>query len=128
MRLLLDTCTFLWLTCEPHRLSAAATTVLDEPTNELLLSHVSVWEIYNKTQIGKLHLPKSPRVWIEEQLAARVLTALPIDLPSLGQMRELPLHHRDPFDRLLVAQSLVHDLTLISPDPSFPPYRAKLLW
>ncbi len=68
-----------------------------------------------------LLLPDRPRVWIEGQLAARGVADLPIDLAALGRMSELPLHHRDPFDRLLIAQAGVHGLTLVSPDACFPP-------
>lgn len=124
----MDTCTFIWLTQEPGRLSAAARMVLDDSSNELLLSHVSVWEIYNKSQAGKLQLPERPRVWVEEQLAARGVADLAIDRASLGRMSELPLHHRDPFDRLLIAQAMVHELAIVSPDASLPPYGAKVLW
>ncbi|MBI4817143.1 MAG: type II toxin-antitoxin system VapC family toxin [Deltaproteobacteria bacterium] len=128
MRLLLDTCTFIWLTQEPARLSIEAARVLDDPANDLMLSYVSVWEIYSKATAGKLRLPNAPRIWVEEQLSARGLVELPIELAALGRMSELPLHHRDPFDRLLVAQALVHRLTIVSPDPSLGPYGAKVLW
>ncbi len=128
MRLLLDTCTFIWLAQEPHKLSATARDALDNDANDLLLSHVSVWEIYNKSQAGKLVLPDRPRVWVEEQLAVRGIADLPVDLAALGRMSELPLHHRDPFDRLLAAQALVHGLTLVSPDECLPPYGSRLLW
>lgn len=126
--MLLDTCTFIWLAREPQRLSAPAREALGDDTHELLFSHASIWEIYNKSQAGKLTLPDRPRSWVEEQLAVRGVTDLAIDLASLGRMSELPLHHRDPFDRLLVAQALVHGLTMVSPDASFPPYGVRLLW
>jgi len=128
LRLLLDTCTFIWLTQDPLRLSSVARAAIDDPNNELLLSHVSVWEIVNKSQAGKLHLPAPPRVWVEEQLTARGVIDLMIDLASLGRMSELPLHHRDPFDRLLVAQALVHTLTVVSPDAALVPYGAAISW
>lgn len=128
LRLLLDTCTFIWLTQEPDRLGPRARALLDDLSNELLLSHVSVWEIYNKSQAGKLALPDVPRRWVEEQRVARGVTPWPIDLPSLGRMSELPLHHRDPFDRLLVAQALVHGFTLLSPDSAFAPYGVRVAW
>lgn len=128
VRLLLDTCTFIWLAQEPSRLGSAARSAIDEAENELLLSHVSVWEIYNKNQAGKLTLPMAPRTWVEEQMAAWGLVDCPIDLSSLGRMSELPLRHRDPFDRLIVAQALVHALTIVSPDPCLAPYGAPVLW
>lgn len=128
MRVLLDTCTFIWLTQEPARVSPAARSAIDEPDNDLLLSHVSVWEIYNKSQAGKLKLPSVPRAWVEEQIAAWGLVDCPIDLACLGRMSELPLYHRDPFDRLIAAQALVHALTILSPDGCFAPYGATVLW
>lgn len=128
MKLLLDTCTFIWLAQEPAKLSSAAIEALDDAGNVLYLSHVSIWEIYNKSASGKLRLPGPARAWVDEQLAARAVADFPIDRPSLGRMSELPLHHRDPFDRLLVAQALTHNLVIVSPDASFVPYGAQLLW
>ena len=128
MRLLLDTCTFIWLTQEPKQLSAEARAGIDDPANDLFFSHVSVWEIFNKSQAGKLKLPKKPGMWVDEQLAARGVADFPIDLAALRRMSELPLHHRDPFDRLLLAQCLVHGLAIVSPDEHLPPYGATVLW
>ena len=109
-------------------MSAAAREAIDEPANDLFFSHVSVWEIFNKSQAGKLKLPKKPRVWVDEQLAARGVADFAIDLASLGRMSELPLHHRDPFDRLLVAQCLVHGLSIVSPDEHLPAYGVTVVW
>jgi PIN domain nuclease of toxin-antitoxin system len=128
VRLLLDTCTFIWLASAPDRISDEAGAALDDAANELLLSHASVWEVYNKSTAGKLQLPEAPRRWVENQLAARGVSDLPIDLASLGKMSELPLHHRDPFDRLLAAQAMVHAMTIVSPDPCLLPYGVRVLW
>lgn len=128
VRLLLDTCTFIWLTQEPARISRAARAALDDPGNDLLLSHVSVWEILNKATSGKLELPDVPHRWVDDQIVARGVAELPIDRPSLSRMSELPLHHRDPFDRLLVGQALVHGLRIVSPDTAFLPYGAPIVW
>ena len=128
MRLLLDTCVFIWLTQEPDRLSAPARKSIEHTGNELLVSHVSIWEIYLKGQSGKLKLPGKPDRWIKEQLAGWVITDLPIDLLSLHETNRLPDVHRDPFDRLLVSQARIHELTLLTPDPWIQKYRVNWLW
>ena len=128
MRLLLDTCVFLWLAWEPNRISAIAAAAIDDSRNDLLLSHASVWEIYLKCQTGKLKLPQGPRRWVGRQLAVRGVKGWAIDLESLDATLDLGNHHRDPFDRLLVAQSKVHSLTLVSPDPWLKKYRPAILW
>ncbi|MCP5523046.1 MAG: type II toxin-antitoxin system VapC family toxin [Verrucomicrobiales bacterium] len=128
MRLLLDTCVFLWLTTEPDRISRKAATALDDPANELFLSHASVWEIYLKSQTGKLKLPLTPSRWLTGQLAVRGVADWPVDLESLHALLELPAHHRDPFDRMLIAQAKAHAFTLISPDPWIRKYQPALLW
>lgn len=125
MRLLLDTCTFLWLTQEPDRLSKSAHAAVDDETNELLLSHASIWELYLKQQAGKMKLPAKPDRWIREQLAEWMTADLPIDLASLSETLRLPDLHRDPFDRLLIAQAKVHELTLLTPDPWIQKYRVN---
>lgn len=128
MRLLLDTCTLIWLAAEPGRIAKGAAAALDEPTSTLLVSHASVWEIYNKCASGKLKLPGKPRRWVSDQIAARGADECPIDRPSLDRMSELPLHHRDPFDRMLCAQALVHGLTIVSPDRAFDEYGVRRVW
>lgn len=128
MRLLLDTCVMLWLAREPGNISKTAAAALDNSANELFLSHASIWEIYLKAQAGKLSLPQTPRRWITAQLTARRITDWPLDLETLHRTNDLPLHHRDPFDRLLIAQTLTHSMTLVSPDPWIQKYRVKNIW
>ena len=77
---------------------------------------------------GKLILPQKPRPWIAQQLCARQVTDWPIDLETIHRTSDLPAYHKDPFDRLLLAQSAVHDLRIVTPDPAFRRYKAKLLW
>jgi PIN domain nuclease of toxin-antitoxin system len=81
-----------------------------------------------KWQAGKLSLPGPPRSWIEEQRATWDLTRAPLELEHLYRSTELPSHHRDPFDRLLVAQSIVEGLTLVTPDPAIRAYPVSVLW
>jgi PIN domain nuclease of toxin-antitoxin system len=128
VRLLLDTCTFLWLAAAPKKLSAAAVAALDDERNTLLLSHTSLWEIYNKCASGKLRLPGKPAKWTAEQLARRGVDECPIERAALDRMSTLPIHHRDPFDRLLCAQALVHGLVLVSPDDAFDAYGVHRVW
>jgi PIN domain nuclease of toxin-antitoxin system len=125
---LLDTCVFIWLIQEPARISAEAARALDNPANELFLSHGSVWEIHLKHAAGKLQLPAAPRTWISLQLKMRGVLDWPISLASLHQTAELPPIHKDPFDRLLVAQALVESLTILTPDPLIKKYAAPILW
>jgi PIN domain nuclease of toxin-antitoxin system len=128
VRLLLDTCTFIWLSAAPERLSDAAREALDSDANDLFLSHVSIWEIHLKHLAQKLTLPQKPRLWISRQLAARGLSDWPIDLETIHGASDLPNHHKDPFDRMLVAQADVHGFQIVTPDAAFQKYRAKLIW
>jgi PIN domain nuclease of toxin-antitoxin system len=128
LRLLLDTCAFIWLAAAPDRLSPAARVAIDSDTNDLFLSHISIWEIHMKHHARKLHLPQKPRLWISRQLTARGLIEWPIDLESIHRTSELPGHHKDPFDRMLIAQSQVHGFTIVTPDTAFQNYHAKLMW
>ena len=128
MRLLLDTCTLIWLAAEPERLSRPAARAIDDADNSLLVSHASIWEIYNKCSSGKLKLPGRPHRWISHQLAARGADECPIERTALDRMSELPLHHRDPFDRILAAQALLHGLTIVTPDAAFDPYGVRRVW
>jgi PIN domain nuclease of toxin-antitoxin system len=129
LRYLLDTCTFIWLAAQPNRLSDPAREAIDRQTNELFFSHVSAWEIHMKHFAGKLVLPQKPRLWIAQQVRARQVTECAIDLEVIHHTSDLPPRHKDPFDRLLMAQSFVHDFTIITPDPAFRVYpQLKLLW
>lgn len=128
MRLLLDTCTFVWLASEPNRLSVPARRRLDNAEADLLLSDASVWEICLKWQAGKLTLPEPPRRWIEHQRRSWELERLPIEPEHLYRSTELPAHHRDPFDRILVSQAIVEDLIVVTPDQAFAAYPVAVLW
>ena len=127
-RLLLDTCTLVWLVSDPARLSQRAATALDDQITELYLSDTTVWEIGLKWQVGKIGPPAPPRRWIEEQAARWLLVPLPIRRKHLYRVTELAEHHRDPFDRLLVAQAIEEDLTIVSPDPQLGRYPVAVLW
>ena len=128
MRLLLDTHTFLWLDGSPERLSPAALAACEDPTNELYLSVVSAWEIQIKHQINRLQLDVPLEEMIEGQQAANELKILPVELSHVYTLRQLPLHHHDPFDRLLIAQAKVEQMQLVSADSRFEPYLVEVIW
>ena len=126
--LLLDTCVFIWLTQEPVKLGAAATAAINDPANTLWLSHASAWELHLKHRAGNLALPDTPRAWIPQQLSTWKISEKPISMDAINRTSDLPEHHRDPFDRMLIAQALEEDLTIISPDQYFPACGVKLIW
>jgi PIN domain nuclease of toxin-antitoxin system len=128
MRLLLDTHTFLWLDGSPERLSPAALAACEDPTNELYLSVVSAWEIQIKHQINRLQLDVPLEEIIQGQQAVNDLHILPVELPHVYTLRQLPLHHHDPFDRLLIAQAKVEQMRLVSADSQFEPYLVEVIW
>lgn len=127
MKGLLDTCTFIWLCAEPEKLSTAAVDALTR-ADYLFLSDVVIMEIAMKWQSGKLRLPSPPRYWIEEQTRVHQLKRLPIDPATLYHASELAPYHRDPFDRLLVAQAQRNAYTLITPDPMMHSYPIDWIW
>ncbi len=128
MKLLLDTHTFIWMDSEPENLSSLGQTLCGNPTHVLLLSVASVWEIEIKLQIGKLTLRMPLPEIIEHQQRANNLQILPITLTHIFALPTLPLHHRDPFDRLLIAQANIENATLLSKDSVFGNYSVKVMW
>lgn len=128
MTYLLDTCTFIWLCAEPAKLSDVARRAVDAPDSALLLSDVSVFEITLKWGTGKLILPDPPRQWVEEQTRIWALNARGITREDVYRSSELPGHHRDPFDRLLVAVALNLGATLLTPDVHVRKYPVSCRW
>jgi PIN domain nuclease of toxin-antitoxin system len=127
VRVLLDTHVWLWLQSEPERLSEASLEMLIDPANELLLSAASAWEIAVKVLLGKLALPAPPADYVPRRLATSGTTALPVELRHALHVATLPRHHRDPFDRLLVAQAQVEGLPLVTADPQLAAYEVEIL-
>ena len=127
-RYLLDTCTLIWLAAEPERLSATAQKAIDAPGSALLFSDVSTLEITLKWTAGKIILPDPPRQWIERQIASWNLECLSLTRDDIYHASELPLHHRDPFDRLLVAVALGAGATLLTPDDAIHDYPVSWRW
>ena len=128
MILLLDSCTFIWLASEPARLSPKATAAVNDPASVLHISHASLWEISLKHAAGKLTLPDPPRQWWAHQVARWSLTEIPLTAHVLLRGSELPQHHKDPFDRVIIAEALEQSITLVSPDSNFPSYGAQIIW
>lgn len=127
MRLLLDTHCLLWARAEPARLSKGARAALLDPRNNLFVSAVSVWEIVIKHALGKLKLARSPQTLVPELIAATQAAELPISHAHALRVGRLPRHHADPFDRLLIAQSQVEGLTILTADKRFSAYDVEVL-
>ncbi len=128
MRLLLDTHTFLWLVEGSPSLSAAALAALTDPANELYLSVASIWELAIKTGNKKLVLSDPLDAFVGKWTAAYQLAPLPITTSHPLALVGLPDHHRDPFDRILIAQAMVEGMTLVTADSKFAPYSVPVLW
>jgi len=128
VKYLLDTHTWLWLAVEPDRISPSVLARFENPARALLVSVASAWEIVIKHQLGKLRLPEAPGRYMETRLQRYQATALPIELRHALQVSHLPLHHRDPFDRILVAQAQVERAVLVTTDRKLAPYDVEILW
>jgi PIN domain nuclease of toxin-antitoxin system len=128
VKILLDTHTFLWFMIDHPNLSQYAASLIEDPDNEVFISVATLWEIAIKVSLGKLHLAKPFEQLIPDQLQKNDFTLLPIEIIHLTQVITLPQHHRDPFDRLMIAQSLVEDMPILSRDSNFDAYNLERLW
>ena len=128
MRLLLDTCTFLWVIADPAHLSAKAKDLFADPANEVFLSVVSCWEIAVKHALGRLPLPDSPGQFIPHQREAHGVDSLPLDEEAALHVCRLPALHADPFDRMLASQAIIHGLALLTPDKQIARYPVRIVW
>jgi PIN domain nuclease of toxin-antitoxin system len=130
VRLLLDTHAFLWWITDDPRLSEEARRRIADPQDEVLLSAVSAWELAIKAGLGRLALPTGADLEdvVRRQVEVNRLEVLPVQLSHALRVGRLPPHHRDPFDRLLVAQALVEGVPLVSADPALAPYPVEILW
>lgn len=128
MKLLLDTHAFIWMFDEPEKLSPKALAALADPGNDLILSAASVWEMQIKIQLGKLKFTVPLRELVESQKQTNGVHVLPVELGHVLALDALPAQHKDPFDRLLIAQANVEDAFLVSGDPVFSSYPVNLLW
>jgi PIN domain nuclease of toxin-antitoxin system len=131
MRLLLDTHTFLWFVADDPQLSTKARELIEDPANQRLLSTASHWEMAIKKSLGKLALADPFHVFLPRELATNQIDLLPIELRHSIQVAILPYPangHRDPFDRLIVAQAIVESLPILSADTKFDAYPVTRLW
>ena len=116
MRILLDTHIFLWLVDDDARLSDRYRQIIHNLDHEIFLSVVSIWECVIKYQIGKLDFPSSPETYLPIERRKHLIKTLTVDEESIPPLVKLPLLHKDPFDRLIMAQSLQHDLSIMTED------------
>jgi len=128
MRILIDTHTFLWFVTEDSKLSDRAFQTIEDEANDVILSITSLWEIAIKFSIGKLKLHKPFQEFVDEQIQTNDFQLLTIEPTHINIVAGLPLHHRDPFDRILIAQGMVEGLPIISADKVFDAYGVTRLW
>jgi PIN domain nuclease of toxin-antitoxin system len=128
VKLLLDTCTFLWCIEGGEALSDVVKRALVDPANDVYLSSVSAWEIVVKHALGKLPLPEPPERYVPAQRQMRGIERFPLDEEASLHLQRLPPLHRDPFDRMLICQALVANLTLVTPDENIARYPVRTLW
>ena len=127
MRLLLDTQCWLWMQAEPDRFGAETRKRLLDPRNELLLSAASAWEIAIKYALGKLPLPEPPSTYVPSRMRSSGVVGLAVEHAHALHVERLPPHHRDPFDRLLVAQAQLEGLPIVTSDLALAPYSVTII-
>ena len=127
MKALLDTHIFLWWIADDPRLSSRIRQIISNGDNVLYLSAASGWEIAIKARLGKLKLPANPPSFIAGQLANNAITPLPVEMSHALHVYTLPDYHRDPFDRLLVAQARIENLPILTADPQIARYSVKVI-
>jgi len=128
VKLLLDTCTFLWLISDAAELSTPARRLFSDPANEVFLSVASSWEIIVKNQLGKLPLPQPPHEFIPTWRTRHNIEPLPLAEAAVLQLARLPDYHRDPFDRILICQAIADGLAILTPDPLIRQYPVRVEW
>jgi PIN domain nuclease of toxin-antitoxin system len=127
VKLLLDTHVLLWAATDPDRIAAETRAAIEDGANEVRASLVTAWEIAIKQSIGKLELPSPAEKWLPEVLRRTGFDVAELGLAAALRVRALPWHHRDPFDRMLIAQALEHGYTLVTHDDAFVAYGVPLL-
>ena len=128
MKILIDTGCWLWSLAAPERLNKRARDLLSDPAHTLYLSAASSWEIAIKAALGKLHLPEPPAKYIPGRMAALDVMGLPVEHVHALRVFDLPAHHRDPFDRILIAQAQTESLTVLTADRAFRAYDVEVFW
>lgn len=128
MKVLLDTCTFLWIITDDKTLSPVSREVFSDPTHEMFLSAISVWEMLVKFSLGKIQLPTPVDQFISQQRERHGIGPLSLEEAATGHLPKLPHLHRDPFDRMLICQAIQHELTILTPDPLITQYAVRTVW
>jgi PIN domain nuclease of toxin-antitoxin system len=128
MRVLIDTHIFIWYIQNSERLPSSIATYINDGRNDILLSIASVWEMAIKQSTGKLNLGLPYASFIEEQMRLNSMELLPLRLDHLEVVTTMPFHHRDPFDRILIAQAMLEDIVIISADSTFSSYPVQRIW
>ncbi len=128
MRLLLDTHAFLWFLLDDPKLRVTARSLIADPNNEIEVSPATYWEIAIKIALRKYALPESFEVFMEREIVINDFHILHIELKHVATLTTMPFHHRDPFDRLLIAQAIVEQIPIVSNDTAFGPYPITRLW
>ncbi len=128
MRLLLDTHTFIWFIAGNPELSDLAKSLIEEPENERLLSIASLWEIAIKTSLGRLNLNASIQQLVDNHVYGNAIALLPISPSCLDRLAKMAFYHKDPFDRLIIAQAMGEQLTIVSKDGLFGGYDVDCVW
>jgi len=128
MRLLIDSHALIWYVDQHQQLSSASYAAMSDPSNELLLSAGSIWEIAIKIGLGKLVLTQSYLLWMSQALSDLGITVLPITVEYADLQASLPKHHSDPFDRLIVAQAILEKVSIVSADARMDAYGVTRIW
>lgn len=128
MKLLLDTSAFLWYLSGDAKLPKLVVSAIRSPENDVWLSAVSLWEVVVKHRLGKLPLPAAPSSYIPKQRERHAIDSLPLEERAIVHLSKLPAHHRDPFDRMLICQSIEHEMLLVTSDPRILEYPVKTFW
>jgi len=128
MRLLIDSHALIWFVDQHQQLSTVSHAAMSDPSNELLLSAGSIWEIAIKVGLGKLVLTQPYLLWMSQALSDLGITVLPVTVEYADAQANLPKHHSDPFDRLIVAQAIIEKVSIVSADGSIDAYGITRLW
>jgi len=128
MRALLDTHTFLWWIIDNPQISSRVRDIMSNSSNELFLSAASCWEIAIKAKIGRIKLPDRPQIFVSQQMALNTIQGLPIQISHALHVFNLPHHHKDPFDRIIIAQAQLEKLPILTSDAMISKYKVKIIW
>ena len=128
MKILLDSQCWRWWMAAPEKLAPKARRLIADRRNTLFFSAASAWEVAIRYSIGKLPLPEPPIQFVPKRLTREAMTVLPIEVLHTLRVAELPLHHRDPFDRLIVSQAIHEGIPILTTDRQFEPYDADIIW